>query len=258
MLPLYQVVLNLTGESKNILDMYTGEAMDYRTKIGWMNRDGEIAQWSYSLSLYVYCQEWEKATEMYNKLIDKDIGFLRSFPMWHNRVFFFAIVAIYNATRVRLLKKRNYTRAIENHIKLIRRWVVERNAINLVHKLQLLEAMQLTLRRRYPSDQILIPAFEKAILVASRSGYFQDAGLAASLAAWAIQDKDKRVDFASVALGAFRKWGAEGVVQHLESTSSLYREASHFNSASMRETGALRSRERFEVSTRNIRGLLER
>ena len=257
MLPLYQIVLNLTGQSKNILDMYNGEAMDYRAKIGWKNRDGEIAQWSYSLALYVYCEEWEKANEMYDNLIDKDIGFLRSFPMWHNRVFFFAIVATYNARTSKLLKKRKFTRALEKHMKLFRQWVMERNAINLVHKLQILEAMQLTLLRQYPSDKVLISAFDRAILVASRSGYFHDAGLAASLASRAIRDRDKRVDYASIAIGAYRKWGAQGIIDHLESTSSVYREASRFDGASIRDTGALRSRERFEVSTQAIREILE-
>jgi hypothetical protein len=74
-----------------------------------------------------------------------------------------------------LFKKRKFSRAIEKHMELIRRWVTERNAINLVHKLQILEAMHLTMRRQYPADSVLIPAFETAILVASRSGYFQDA-----------------------------------------------------------------------------------
>lgn len=63
MLPIYQLILNLTGQNSNILDMYNGKGMEYRARLGWgkTSRDGEEAQWSYSMHLYVYCEAWELA-----------------------------------------------------------------------------------------------------------------------------------------------------------------------------------------------------
>lgn len=263
MLPLFQLVMNLTGRTSNILDMYNGGAMCYRTMIGWggdKGRSGELAQWSYSLHLYVYCEEWDMANEMYDKLINEDIGFLRSFPIWHCRIFFFALVAMYNAKQAKGWKRYKWTQAIEKHTKLIRMWVLGRKAINMVHKLQLLEAVQLTLKRPYPADEVLVPAFDTAILAASKAGFFQDAALGAAHAARAVKDEDKKMDYAVFAQQAYKKWGASGVARHLAETKDLHREASERSDPRMASKfmGALRGKDRLRTSSTKILSDLQR
>jgi hypothetical protein len=261
MLPLFQLVLNLTGHTNNILDMYHGEAMAYRTKAGWGNengRPGELAQWSYSLHLYVYCEEWDLANEMYDNLINEDIGFLRSFPLWHGRVFFFALVAMYNAKRSKGLKRHKWNRAIREHMKLVRMWVLGRRAINVVHKLQILEAVQLTLKRPYPSDKSLMAAFDKGILAASRAGFFHDSALGAAHAARAVSDPQKKMDYAILAQQAYEKWGASGVSRHLAENKHLHRQAAEQSDpdVSGKFLGALRGKERLQrCSTRILSDL---
>ena len=133
---------------------------------------------------------------------------------------------------------------------MIRMWVLNRKAINLVHKLQLLEALILTLNRKHPSDETLEAAFGKVILTASRVGCFQDAGLAAALAATSFKKTSTRLRYASLAQACYVKWGAGGVVKHLLSTQSLHREANEFISSQDRSGGSIhmRSKERFSFS----------
>lgn len=233
MLPLFQLVLKLIGDDladddgdDTFLDMYSGRAMALRRRIGcgWENagrkgtsRPGEVAQWSYSLHLFVYCEEWEKATEMYNKIADMDIGALRSFPMWHNRVFFMALVALQSAKSAPWIKKRKWMRAFEKYFGMMQMWVLKRKALNLVHKFQLLEVLKLTVDqgRKNPSDSLLQAAVDRAIFPALRAGQCQDAGLGAALAASAVQNWDAKLRYAALAQHCYGKWGAHGVVKHL-------------------------------------------
>ena len=253
MLPIYQLVLNLTGQTRDILDMYHGKAMDYRTKLGWgtTNRDGEEAQWSYSMHLYVYCEAWELAYDMYDKMIDRDIGFLRSFPIWHNRVFFFALIAIRRAREAPWIKRAKLKREAQKHVAMMHFWVTKRKAINLVHKYHLLLAEMLTLQRNYPADATLASAYDKAIQASIRTGYTQDAALAAQAAARAIRDETRRVDYALLAQDSYEKWGAYGVVRHLRSTSELHLRASE-ESRQEKESIRLRSRRRFDGSITKV------
>lgn len=253
MLPIYQLVLNLTGESENILDMYSGKAMDFRNQLGWgvSSRDGEEAQWAYSLQLYVYCENWSLAGEMYDKMVKKDPGFLRSFPSWHNRVFFFALIAIHRAKVAPLLKRPLLKREIGKHMALMRLWVQQRKAINLVHKYQLLEAEMLTLKPKYPDDKSLMSAYDKSIQAAVKSGYSQDAGLASALAARALRNPLAQEDYALLAQSSYERWGALGVVQHLREKSEIHKRAEQRSQTSHLFKG-FRSRRRFDETITSL------
>lgn len=250
MLPLVNLVLNLVGESNDIVD-------DYREKVKWDGTSGDVAEKSYFLHLYVYREEWDKANELYNYLVDLDIGPLRSFPIWHTRVFFFAVVAIRNAQKAKLLNRRKWARIAQGHVDSIRTWVLQRKAINLVHKLHILEAMLLTLNRSFPSDKLLQSAFDKAIIPASRAGLFQDSGLAAALAAQCLKDRSLKRRYASIAQQAYLRWGAKGIVRSLHSTSVLHREARFEPTPSFAQGSSLRSIERFTKSAVHLLGSTE-
>lgn len=217
--------------------------------------------------------------EMYDKLIGKDIGFLRSFPMWHNRVFFFALIAIHRAREAPWLKRFKLKREAEKHVAMVELWVSKRKAINLVPKYHLLRAEMLTIRRNPPADHILANAYDRAIQTSMRSvsftveitiaaissltlhrlflppppiahhqqGYAQDAALAAACAARAIRDAHRREDYALLAQDCYENWGAHGVCRHLRSTSELHLKASVKN-LQQKETIRLRSRQRFDAS----------
>lgn len=146
MLPIYQLVLNLTGKSSDTLSMYDGKAMDYRRKLDWQKKDrpAETAQWSYACHLYVYLEEFDKAYEMYDLVVQLDIGPLRHFPVWHVRIFFLAIIAIQRARGSPWTQRIKWKRQIDKFLAQMRMWVQERKAINLVHKYILLEAELLT------------------------------------------------------------------------------------------------------------------
>lgn len=246
MLPIYQLILNLTGQSDNILDMYNGKAMDFRSKLGWgcPSRDGEVAQWAYSLQLYVYCENWALAGDMYDKLISMDPGVMRGFPAWHSRVFFFALVAIHRMRVASWIKRPILRREVDRHMALMRLWVIKRKAINLVHKLDLLQAELLTLKPKYPDDRTLRNAYGKSIRTAMRAGYPQDAGLASALAARAMNDPSKQEDYALLAQHSYERWGALGLVRHLRETSELHKRAEN-GTISERSSEGFRARRRF-------------
>ena len=253
MLPIYQMILNLTGNSDNILDMYNGQAMEFRIKLGWgkTSRDGEVAQWAYSLQLYVYCENWSLAEEMYDKLINLDPEFMRGFPAWHNRVFFFALVAIHRVKAASWLKRPIFMRDVQRHVALMRLWVTKHKAINLVQKYYLLQAELLTLKPTYPNDRTLMNAYDKAIQAAMRAGYPQDAGLASAMAAHALKDPCRQEDYARLAQDSYERWGALGLLHQLRNESELHKRAGR-KGISEHSSRGFRGRRRFHESITSI------
>jgi hypothetical protein len=124
--PLYQCILNLTGQSDDILDMAHGEAVEYRTRLGWENRTGEHAQWSYNMQLAFYCAEYDVATALAEKVETINAGASRALPLYHARVFFFCLIAIHNAKET---GKRRYRAMAKKYYNVVRGWVVKQRAI---------------------------------------------------------------------------------------------------------------------------------
>jgi hypothetical protein len=193
LLPAYQLILNLTGDSYNVLDLSSGAAIDRAAAIGWVplwesNLDAE-------LMLYTHCHEFNLATIVFEKIEASNMGIVRFHAAWHTRVFNLALVAIHNA-RSTWVKSRKWKRKARKYVSMIQRWVDECQAINLGHKLKLLEAEMLTLRRPHPSDEILMPAYDDAIIRSARSGFLQDAARAAALASKAVRNKFEKHQYA--------------------------------------------------------------
>ena len=224
-IPLCQVLQNLTGQSRNILDMSGGMARKYRRKIGWETRAGEQAEWSYSMQLYFYCNEFERATDMYEKLVDLGPGFLKSHFIWQMRVFFFTLIAIHNV-KINSKKKRKYKQDARKYFDMFKEWVVKERAINMVHRLMILDAEMITMEKRKmaitPSlaDE-LTSGFDKAIVASLKAGFVQDAALAASLASRAVAKSNptKSGEYFRRSQELFLDWGAKGVVEHLRNQS---------------------------------------
>lgn len=243
--PLYQFVLNLLGKSDNILNLSQGVVAEYREKLGWENRNGERSEWAFTMQLSVYCGEWEIARKYHEKIKEqKDVT--RGFFVDGIRSFFAALVAMEFSRRT---KKRKWTTEAKSFIDDIRRMVAEKN-INLTHKLQILQAEYMALEGKQSSDEIRA-AYDKAIVASSKTGFLQDAGLAALLASRALPDMEGMYFERSCEL--YSSWGAVGLVEHLSNKSSRAFKPEHRSSSS----GGFRGRPRLNSVLAKSHGQLD-
>lgn len=246
--PVYQCILNLTGQSDSILDMSHGKAMDYRTKLGWEERTGEHAEWSFHMQIAFYCEDYALATTLAEKVEQINPGASGALPLYHARVFFFCLVAIHNAKET---GKRQYRVKAKKYYNVVRGWVVKQRAINVVHKLQIVDAEMLTLEpKKRQTDEALSQAFSKAIAASTKAGFLQDAALAARLASRAIQEKELSREYFRKSCELYRSWGARGVADYLE--QSARRRRTSFTGSTSGSSSSIRagyrSRERFDKS----------
>lgn len=110
-----------------------------------------------------------------------------------------------------------------NMCKMIRGWVVDKRAINVVYKLMILEAEMMTIenkKRNKKGDVQLIRAFDKAIVAATKAGFLQDAAVAAHLASRAVADKETSQEYVRRSRELYLCWGAIGVIDYLEAIST--------------------------------------
>ena len=242
----YQSVLNLTGRSDNILDLSKGIAMNLRTKVGRTNSNGDIVEWDFSLMITFYCEEFKLATQAAQKLKKlrglENLSAVVFFPV---RIFFFILLAL---RQFKDTGKWSYRREAKKYYTLFRKWVVKLGAINLVHKLLILDAEMLSTERKVKSD-MLKTAYDRAIAASSRTGFLQDAALAAHLASLSITDVEDRMEYQFRARNFYLKWGATGVVEYLEASSkfnTIPPAATTDTSSSILPRPGFRSRERFD------------
>lgn len=211
-LPIWQCVLNLTGNSSNVLDVENGEARDRQHDVGNENGLGQQACWSYAMQLAVYMGNLDVASEMADRLKCLHIGITKAHVFYPARVFFFGLIAIQKARATGKLK---YRQEAAKYIAVVRSWI-KKKAANHVHKLLILEAeyaslfcKQLSLQKKY----------DTAISAARKSGYAQDAAIAAQLAASALNNIDQlRVYSDSYLLRAHElwlSWGAHAIASKM-------------------------------------------
>ena len=217
--PLYQCLLNLAGRSNCIVNLSCGKAKEFRDILGWDDRAGEESEWSYKMQLAVYCEDLPLATELADKLMKIPPGSSRSFAYYHTRVFFFAIISLWNCKK-RKRKTTNrweYRWAFKKYFNMMNEWVMKKRAINLVHKLLILKAERLSMRRRRIDPRDLSDAYDKAISSSIRSGFLQDAALAAHLASRCrkLEVYDRKA-YHERALELYSSWGAHGIVDYLQ------------------------------------------
>ena len=193
---------------------------------------------------------------MYDKVVDLDIGALRHFPLWHVRVFFMALTAINRAREATWTKRRKWRQHVDKHMSLMKLWVTERKAINLVHKYQILQAELMTLARTPPEVSILVAAYDRGIRQAAKSGFVQDAALGAALAARAIKDPLEQDHYAKLAQANYARWGAYGVLRYLQLNSVIHQKATSLVDKCTPSEAAegIRSRRRFSVSEKSFNG----
>ena len=245
-LPLYQCVLNLAGKSPNVLDL--NKSNDYRAKLGWENRTGEETEWSYRMQVAFYCEDFRLATELADKLMAIPPGQARTFPYYQTRVFFFVLIALWNCktgnAKSGSAVKQKYKLAAKKYYNLIKGWVVKKRAINMVHKLQILEAEMNSMDKKV-HPKIVTASFDEAIAASTKSGFLQDAALASHLASRTVKDKDARKRYFERALEFYDSWGAIGLVDYLSENTSAGQVSSVLLSRSASSLG-FRSRTRYD------------
>ena len=214
--PLYQCLLNLTGRSNCMVDLSCDKAKEFRDKLGWEDRAGEESEWSYKMQLAVYCEDLPLATKLADKLMKIPPGSSRSFAYYHTRVFFFALISLWNCKKRKAKNRWEYKWAFKKYFNMVNEWVMKKRAINLVHKLMILKAERLSMRRRKIDPRDLSDAYDKAISSSMRSGFLQDAALAAHLASRCrkLEVYDRKA-YHERALELYSSWGAHGIVDYL-------------------------------------------
>lgn len=246
LLPLYQNVLNLTGESnaESLTDLSHGEAKRYRDIVGWDERTGKETERSLAMQVAFYCGDIEKATSMFLSLKDTNASgnLFKGIFFDQARVFFFSLICM---AKFKTTKKYKWLKVAKKYMEMIRKWTVNSKGINLTHKLMILKAERMSIKDK--SNNIRV-AFDQAIAAASKTGYLQDAALAALLASRSLPDPQDIKSYHRRALDLFESWGAHGLVKYLfNQTTYQSQDFSTLQQNSMKKiTSNLRSRERFD------------
>ena len=170
------------------------------------------------------------------------------------RKFFLALIAISNYKLTRRLKDRIRG---ESLIRMFRKQV-KQGAINLVHKLQLLEAelMSATVKPGKKDDEIL-QMYESAVVSATRAAFTQDSALASYLCFQFITSRNVKShlarDYFERSIQQWLAWGGAAIANSLLCRHpDMTQQSSSSLSASMKDawarsiSGSLRSKPRFD------------
>ncbi|KAL3935053.1 MAG: hypothetical protein SGBAC_009354 [Bacillariaceae sp.] len=249
-IPLFQMLLNLKGDSEDPCNIEVGAAYEMtkvKRNVEDTDRCWEFIR-SYGMELAIYFGDFEKATGYYEVLKDLDIGFRKASILYHTRVFFFALI---NIEKYRRTKKMHFKSEATKHTNFLRS-IVEQGGVNVNQKFQILQA---ELNSLSPKDNTeAIRKYEKAIVLAARTGFLQDSALGNYLCAkFCLSDPD-RIDsaqrFLAEACEQYISWGATQVA-----TSVKKRHPDYFAEGEWmvsphpkRGGGGLRSRTHFRPS----------
>ena len=209
--PLYQCLLNLTGRSDNPASMEEGEIIAKRKSMSNPQNFGQQSIWSFAMQLSYYFDDLEKATEYAEKVSHVHTGFMQSSFFVQSRSFFFALIAVANYRKNH--KRKDKSTALK-YMKQYRNFA-KAGAINLVHKLQLLEA-ELSSCSGKDLDKTFAK-YEEAVVSASRAGFLQDAALANYLCLRFILRNNYHLHMAELyakkSLELWVDWGAVAVAK---------------------------------------------
>ena len=246
--PLWQCLLNLTGLSNDPTNMEAGEAFEKRRLVANTSNAGQQVIYSFWMQTSFFFGKVQQASECANKLTHETRGLTKAMAFYPSRLFFFALIDIAN---FRQNNKRKLRVSAEKHTKILRA-LASSGAINVVHKVQLLDAELLSLASTKPAGQVC-KSYDTAIISASRAGFLQDAALANLLCFQycSAQNLDTAGDYLRHSFSLWQDWNAFAVADYLSQQYPDELDASRANlSNSMsRSSGGYRSRTRFNAST---------
>ena len=172
----------------------------------------------YGMQLAFYMGDIEQATEYYEASKDATTGVARATIAHHTHLFFFALICIEN---FRLKGKSKFKNEAKKYMDTLRE-LVEDGAINLVQKVQLLDAEFMSLTSK--DEREVIPKYEKAIKSASRAGFLQDGALGNYLCAqYCVRNEDEvsAESYATKSYELYSTWGAVAVAESVEARNPL-------------------------------------
>ena len=114
-------------------------------------------------------------------------------------------------------KRRKHRRRARRHFKELELWL-KNKTLNMQQKVLLVQAEEAILKKGHNDVRRL---YDESILIGQRSGFPNDAALAAERAGvycLKVGDNDSAVDYLVRAQGFYKTWGAQGKIDHIAAT----------------------------------------
>ena len=214
MAPVLQFVLNLMGESRDVLEL-TGEAMNQETLLQHAitsgNRVAVRAIYRYRLLLATIFGHTQVALKIMESLPQEEI--ICSFG-YAQEAFASALTC---AAQARVRQRRKMLRQAQTHMNVLLKWTKAGN-VNCHDMLLLLQAEIMGLASKPDIEKVRV-AYDKAIASSCRSGYRHNAAIANEKAAHFLADKGDTFWFDHYLQKAhenYMEWKAWGKVRQLE------------------------------------------
>jgi hypothetical protein len=244
------MLLCLSGKSEDPSNLEKGHAIEMNKLIP--NRKPKDLEretlLSYGMQLSFYMGDIEKSTDCYEKLKDVKMGMHKATVLYHIRLFFFALVCIEN---FRISQKGRFKTEAKKYMDTLRK-LVETGAINVVHKLQLLDAEFCSLTSKETNEAVneLLRKYEKAIVSATRTGFLQDGALSNYLCAkFCLRQESKKAvadNYFLQSCELYTTWGASAVAKSVK--QQHLSEYAEITSPAVRTNSGFRSRTHFRPS----------
>ena len=220
--PLLQTLLNLSGRgaTSDPTTLETGETIEksllLKSNKSW--RENTIS--NYSMQLAFYFGDIDKATQHYEKLKTMTtIGFAKARIYYQIRIYFFCLICIEN---FRLTQKRTFKTEAKRYLDELRQ-LVGKGAINLPHKVKLLEAEYSSLTT---NDDSVLSKYRMSIVNSSKAGFVQDSALSNYLCAKFCMETDqwksRATNHLQDAILRFEEWGATRVAESIRDRHSAF------------------------------------
>jgi hypothetical protein len=247
--PMYQLLLNLQGQSNDPTNIEVGKAIELAGTVPTENEHDVCWEFirAYGMELAFYLGDLEKATNYYNEIKNLHIGYLKATLLFHSRVFFYALISIENYRKTKKVHTKNDAKKYTGFLKNL----VEQGAVNVNHKFQLLQSGLMSLAPKDPSK--VVRKYERAIALASRTGFLQDSALGNYMCAQFCLSQPELVDsadrFIQEAYKQYQCWGATEVAESVKRRHPEYFPKEEPGTKTrQRKSGGLRSRRHFRGS----------
>ncbi|CAJ1947283.1 unnamed protein product [Cylindrotheca closterium] len=247
--PMYQLLLNLQGVSGDPTNIEKGKAIELAGKVPTESEHDVCWEFirAYGMELAFYFGDLEKATNYYNEIKNLHIGYLKATLLFHSRVFFYALISIENYRITKKVQTKNDAKKYTGFLKNL----VEQGAVNVNHKFQLLQAGLMSLAPKDPTK--VVRKYERAIALASRTGFLQDSALGNYLCAQFCLSQPDQVDSASrfieEAYKQYQSWGAAEVAESVKKRHpECFPKEAPGSRVRQRKSEGLRSRRHFRGS----------
>ena len=209
-----QAMLNLAGQCDDPLVM-TGDAMNEGEFLAMNSNSSGLYTFYISKMQVCYLYgEVELASDLLKKAKKQSkaaIAFSEKSVLMYYEGLIPVTLAMRSGSRTTKRRARKAIKAMHRAV------TVENKGMNLSHKLMILDACYLSLSSK--NEELAKQAYEKAIKMATRTGFRQDAAVANLHAGMYYlnvrNDKYRASDYIGRSIELFEDWGAVGVAKHM-------------------------------------------